>query len=132
MSTPSPWEYFSIEELSCRCGCGKMFMNADFMDKIVKLRKFYGRPLVVNSAYRCPEHDAKVGSSSEPGSGPHTQGLAMDFGVEGQNAMDLLVAAFKLGIFSGFGINQKGLGRFLHIDDMPASIAHQRPLMWTY
>lgn len=132
MSTPSPWEYFSIEELSCRCGCGKSFMNADFMEKAVKLRKFYGKPLVVTSGYRCLEHDRKVGTSGSPGAGPHTEGRALDFAVDGPDALALLEAAFKLGIFMGFGLNQKGEGRFLHVDDLENKPEHPRPFLWTY
>lgn len=132
MSTPSPWENFSVEELTCRCGCGQAKMNADFMDKAVKLRKFYGRPLVVTSGYRCPAHDEKVGTSGTPGAGPHTEGRALDFAVDGNDARILLESAFKLGLFMGFGLNQKGEGRFVHIDDLEDAPEHPRPFLWTY
>lgn len=132
MRTPSPWEYFSVEELACRCGCGQMRMNADFMDKIVKLRKFHNAPLPVNSGYRCPEYDRKVGSSTKPGFGPHTEGRAIDFGVMGKEALNLFSEAQKLGLFTGFGLNQKGPGRFIHVDDLEDAADHPRPYVWTY
>jgi len=138
MSTPSPWEYFSVEELSCKCGCGQMKMNADFMDKAVKIRKFYNVPLIINSAYRCPEYDAKVGSSSEPGAGPHTMGRALDIGINGSDLYAFLACLFKLGLTTGIGLEQKPatppLDRFCHIDDLkPGEFPkHFRPNIWTY
>lgn len=133
LMTPSAWEYFSNEELACRCGtCKTWFMQADFMEKIVKLRKFYGKPLVVTSAYRCPAHDEGVGSSGTPGSGPHTQGRAMDFAIDGEEARQLLKCAFQLDLFTGFGVNQKGENRFLHFDDIENAPGHPRPFLWTY
>lgn len=132
MSTPSPWEHFSVEELSCRCGCGEMKMNADFMDKAVKLRKFYGKALIVTSGYRCPAHDEQVGTSYHPGSGPHVEGRALDFSIEGADALSLIKQALQLGLFTGFGLAQKGADRFMHIDDLEDRPEHPRPFVWTY
>lgn len=133
--TASPWPHFTLEEISCRCGCGKMGMNADFMEKIEKLRLFCGYPFVVTSAYRCPDHDAKVSQSSRPGHGPHTTGHAMDINVYGAQALDFIEKALKLGVFSGFGLAQKGSirSRFAHLDDLTQAEAQvHRPNMWTY
>jgi uncharacterized protein YcbK (DUF882 family) len=107
-------------------------MNADFMEKAVKLRKFYGRPLVVSSAYRCPEHDLKVGTSGSPGSGPHTEGRAIDFAIGWPESDALLECVYKLALFTGKGINQKGENRFIHIDDLEDKPEHPRPGLWSY
>ena len=136
MGTPSPWPHFSLEELSCR-HCGVMKMNADFMEKIVKLRQFYAKPLVVTSAYRCPIHDAAVSGTHRSGAGPHTSGHAIDVNVYGGAAIEYLDKALKLGFFSGFGFNQKGdvAQRFVHLDDLTQSEVGPgaaRPYMWTY
>jgi uncharacterized protein YcbK (DUF882 family) len=114
-----------------------MEMNADFMEKIVKLRKHFGFPMIVTSAFRCPEWDAKVGSSVRPGGGPHTLGHAMDVNVYGERARLLIAKADDLGGFTGLGIMQKtGLGaseRFIHLDDLTATEAQApRPGLWTY
>ena len=135
MSTPSPWKFFSVEELACR-HCGEMRMNHDFMEKVVKLRLHFGFPMIVSSAFRCPAWDAKVGSSGEPGKGPHTTGHALDVAVYGERALLLMKKAQELGLFAGFGLMQKGdaKGRFIHIDDLLASEANgsPRPHVWTY
>ncbi len=138
MSTPSPWPYFSIEELTCHCGCGQMKMNADFMEKMVKIRKFYNQPITVTSGYRCPEHDGEVGTSSTPGSGPHTLGRAMDINIYGNDLIELLEVIGKTDEITGIGLDQKhGMApsaRLLHVDDIGKGemAEHMRPAIWTY
>ena len=135
MPTPSPWKFFSVEELRCKCGCGAMNMNADFMEKMVKLRLHFGFPLIVTSAFRCPAWDAKVGSSARAGAGPHTTGHAMDINVWGERGLVFVKKAVELGLFAGIGLMQKGetRGRFIHIDDLTeAEAIAPRPGLWTY
>lgn len=128
--TPSRWTYFSVEELRCRCGCGRADMDADFMPKIVMLRRLLGFPFIVSSAFRCPEYNQEV-SSSGP-AGPHTTGRAIDIVVGGANAMRLVVLAPAHGI-TGIGIKQHGPWnkRFIHLDDLQAP-AYPRPTIWSY
>lgn len=138
MYTPSPWKYFSIEELSCRCGCGQMKMNADFMEKVVRVRLHYGYPMIVTSGYRCPEHDKKVGHSVRTGVGPHTYGHALDFLIYGDRVRLFLEKAFQLGLFTGFGLDQRIsiplYQRYVHFDDLLSSEANgaPRPHLWSY
>jgi zinc D-Ala-D-Ala carboxypeptidase len=137
MNTPSGWENFSVEELSCKCGCGKMFMNADFMEKVVEFRKFFG-PLIVNSAYRCEAHDKDVGTSATPGSGPHTMGRAIDFKMPAAEIKPFLELALKLKTFTGYGLDERQSipddSRFCHVDDLKPNEypSHVRPALWTY
>lgn len=122
--TSSPWQYFTNEELYCRC-CGQMGMHNDFMSKIVILRRELGFAFPVTSGYRCPIHNSNVSSTGE--TGPHTTGRAIDIGVSYGNAVKLLKAAVHSDMFTGIGINQKGSGRFIHLDDIP-----EREAIWTY
>lgn len=119
--------FFSRQELECRCGCG-MLPQADFVEKMETLRGLYGAPLRVTSAARCPAHNSAVSGTGT--TGPHTTGRAVDFGVQGEAAVKLLRVAFASGMFTGFGVNQKGNGRFLHFDDLPHSA--NRPRLWSY
>lgn len=139
MSTPSAWDYFSVEELKCHCGkCSTWFMNADFMEKMVKIRKFYNRPLTVTSGYRCPEHDGDIGTSASPGSGPHTLGRALDINIWGNDLIELLEVIGKLDLITGIGLDQKHgqapSARLLHVDDIGKGEqpGHPRPAIWTY
>jgi zinc D-Ala-D-Ala carboxypeptidase len=117
--------HFSNAELACKCGCG-MLPAQDFMDKVEKLRIAYGKPLGITSAARCPTHNAKV--SKTGATGPHTTGRAIDFDVDRADAYRLAKLAFDHG-FTGIGINQKGGGRFIHVDDLADA---PRPTIWSY
>lgn len=130
--TDSPWEFFSLEELRCKCGECKSTggeMNPDFMQKIVALRKTLGFPFIVASAYRCGLHNAQVSGTGTKG--PHTTGKAMDISIRGEQAWLLLQAAYDHGI-SGVGVSQKGLSRFIHLDDCDDSDGLPRPMVWSY
>lgn len=120
--------HFANSELACRCGCG-MLPKQDFMDKVEALRLAYGKPLAVTSAARCPNHNARVSGTGR--TGPHVTGRAIDLAVDRGDAYRLLRMALEAG-FSGLGFQQKGAGRFLHLDDLPNAPGQPRPTIWTY
>ncbi len=68
-------EHFSEEELACRCGCGVNGVRPEFIAFLEEVREHLGRPMIINSAYRCPRHDS---SPAIGGKGNHPQGLAVD------------------------------------------------------
>ena len=116
--------HFSDAELTCKCGCG-MLPQFDFMNRVEELRHFYGKPMTVTSAARCPNYNSKVSSTGT--TGPHTTGRAIDIAVRGQDAFELVRLAIARG-FTGIGIQQKGASRFIHIDDLKEN----RPTIWSY
>ena len=131
MSTPTKWQYFSAEELTCHCGCGRMDMDDGFMQKIVAMRRELGFPFVVTSGFRCPEYNQRVSNTGPQG--PHTTGHAMDINVHHGEAAEVLAVAKRRGI-TGLGLMQKGSDlskRFIHMDDLQAP-AYPRPNVWTY
>lgn len=101
-----------------------MLPDPAFMEKVEALRRLYNRPMPVTSAARCPAHNAKVSSTGT--TGPHTTGRAIDIGVRGADALDLVRVALSLGGFTGIGVSQKGSARFIHFDDLP------RKAIWSY
>jgi zinc D-Ala-D-Ala carboxypeptidase len=115
---------FSAKEFDCS-HCGKNEMRADFMERLQALRNAYGKPMRITSGYRCPEHPIEA-KKAKPGS--HASGCACDVGVEGQDAYQLLKLAFQLG-FTGIGVQQKGSGRFIHLDTLEQP---PRPNAWSY
>ena len=119
------WKYFKFEDFECK-HCGKNLQSEEFITKLDALREDLGFALVVNSGYRCPEYNATVSSTGL--NGPHTTGLAVDLAVDRERAVLLLEAALFVKYFRGFGINQKGGGRFVHLD------ATSRPTrtIWSY
>jgi zinc D-Ala-D-Ala carboxypeptidase len=126
-------QFFSKEELQCRCGQFCDFacpMDAEFLDRIDRLRENFGKPLRVTSGYRCPSHNANVSSTGT--GGPHVSGKAIDFGVSRGDAHALLKIAMSMN-FRGIGIAQKGSGRFIHLDDLTATETNNmRPWLWSY
>lgn len=120
--------YFKIEEFACS-HCGQNLIDNQFVTELDELRHRYGAPLKVSSGYRCPDHNAKVSSTGR--TGPHVMGRACDFLIDRTNAYRLLRIALDMG-FTGIGVQQKGSGRFLHIDNLPNSPGQPRPTVFSY
>jgi len=120
---------FSAKELTCKCGCG-MMPAPDFMQKVQVLRDVVKFPLPVTSAARCPSHNARVSGTGT--TGPHTTGRAIDLAVSHEHAYLVLAAATASGLFTGIGVQQKGISRFIHLDDLPNANGRPRPTVWSY
>jgi len=109
---------FKIEEFECKCGCE---MPCDVYDNIIKLasqlqflRDYTGRPITINSAYRCPEHNAKIGGSK---TSQHLLGKAADITIQSLKPAEVYKLIEEL-IDMGH-ILQGGLGlydTFVHYD----------------
>jgi uncharacterized protein YcbK (DUF882 family) len=117
---------FTEAEMRCRC-CGECGMTHQFMLDLQALRDAYRRPMPVTSGYRCPAYNAKVSTTGT--TGPHTTGKAVDIAVSRADALDLFFLA-KLHGFTGFGINQKGNARFIHLDTLTDD--NGDPRFWSY
>ena len=127
MSWESP--YFTKEEMQCsHTGLGGM--DVGFMDKLTELRAAYAKPMVVTSAYRHPTHPIEA-RKSQPGT--HSTGRAVDIAVDRGDAWEVLHLAMAMG-FTGIGVQQKGDGRFLHLDNLQPNEFERfmRPTVWSY
>jgi uncharacterized protein YcbK (DUF882 family) len=118
---------FSPDEFRCK-HTGRLNMDAGFMARLQALRTDYGRPMLISSGYRDPSHPVEA-RKSEPGA--HSSGHACDVFVTGGDALELVALAVKHG-FTGIGVNQKGAGRFIHLDDLPHEEHRPRPWIWSY
>ncbi|BAO82923.1 phosphoribosylformimino-5-aminoimidazole carboxamide ribonucleotide ProFAR isomerase [Serpentinimonas maccroryi] len=103
-------------------------MDADFMDRLQALRSAFARPMLISSGYRDPTHPLEA-IKSQPGS--HASGRAVDVSVRGAEALQLIALAVQHG-FTGIGVQQKGSGRFIHLDDLSAQAQQPRPTIWSY
>jgi len=128
---PWRWPHFTPDELRCRCGCGRVDMAPDFLDRLEQLRVAFGRPLSVCSGFRCPAHNANPLVSHSGDRGPHTTGRAVDIRIGRGDAYALNALAPALG-FTGIGFAQKGDARFIHLDDLPDAPGQPRPTVWSY
>ena len=110
--------HFKIEEFTCPC-CGVQHMDALFLEQIDNARDYAGVPFKINSGYRCPKHNAEVGSTSKN----HTSGKAADIACGyGPDRMKIVAALIRAG-FRRIGIHKL----FIHVDSMD-DIAS----MWLY
>ncbi len=107
------WPNFSPAEIACR-GTGKLLVNEDALDRLQELRVTLGKPLIVNSAYRSPEHNKRVGGAK---ASKHLEGTAFDISMANHDPETFIAAARKAG-FKGIGTYPKS--NFVHIDTGPA------------
>jgi uncharacterized protein YcbK (DUF882 family) len=117
--------YFTKEELSCQ-HCGDYKFNEEFLKILNNIRHECNFPFVVSSGYRCIEHPIEA---SKLRGGAHTTGSAVDIAVTGDKALKVLEVALAQGI-KRIGINQKGNGRFIHLD--MADDEFPSPAIWSY
>lgn len=103
--------YFKPSEFLCKCGCGQgeEQMNIRVLHKLDFMRLIMNRPIVINSAYRCDDHNRRVGGSKDSA---HKKGLALDLRVSNNShRLELLHFAYIVG-FRRFGLGQN----HLHLD----------------
>ena len=121
---------FSHEEFQCRCGCGQVEMDPEFISILQSIRNYTDHSMHINSGYRCPSHNNKVSSTGF--TGPHTTGKAADIKCNRAYAYDIMIAGGLYGI-TGFGFQQRGSHRerFIHLDTLKTEL-DARPRVWTY
>lgn len=101
------------EEFACKgknCCGGKVILDAIFFMMITKARALADTPFVITSGYRCPQHNADVGSTSMN----HVSGKAADIkAVDGPARGKILRGLYQAG-FRRVGIRKD----FIHCDSM--------------
>lgn len=105
-------EYFSLSEFECPC-CRRVMLSPDLLARLDHLRMVINRPIYINSGYRCPEENRRVGGVSDS---YHLRGMAADIHIRDFLLSDLILYAKELG-FNGIGIYYKK--NFLHLDVRP-------------
>lgn len=101
--------HFQLAEFNCPC-CGKHSMDALFLVALDRAREFAGVPFQITSGYRCPKHNAEVGSTSTN----HTSGKAADIAAADVTTRGKIVKGLYLAGFTRVGISFKN--GFVHVD----------------
>ena len=83
------WPNFSPAEIACR-GTGKLLINEPALEKLQALRDRLGKPLIVRSAYRSPEHNRAVGGATRS---KHLDGAAFDIAMANHDPVAFEAAA---------------------------------------
>jgi zinc D-Ala-D-Ala carboxypeptidase len=107
------WKNFSPAEIACR-GTGQLKLHTEAMDKLQALRDQLGKPLIIRSAYRSPEHNRAVGGATRS---KHMEGAAFDIAMTNHDPAAFEAAAREVG-FLGFGFYPRS--GFMHVDLGPA------------
>lgn len=116
--------HFKWTELECKCNrsCGvgegkkARWIQPEALQKLEVMRELLGLPMRINSACRCPLHNASVGgaplsthrSSSDRPSRAFDVAITMD--------KDRIIEAAVEAGFQGIGINYR---TFVHVDNRP-------------
>ena len=119
--------YFKPKELACR-HTGEEGFDPDFLKTLNAIREECGFSFALSSAYRSPEHPIEARKEVK---GAHTHGKAVDILASGENALEIIRVAQKHGI-QRIGIQQKGSGRFIHLDGCTEDDGFPCPAIWSY
>lgn len=106
------WPNFPVAEIACR-GTGALKVSVDAMNKLQALRELVGAPMIINSAYRSPEHNARTKGASR--NSKHLEGHAFDVSMANHDPEVFEAAALACG-FTGFGFYPPKKGNFIHLD----------------
>ena len=119
--------YFKPKELACR-HTGDQGFDPDFLKTLNAIREECGFSFALSSAYRSPENPVEARKEVK---GAHTHGKAVDILASGENALEIIRVAQKHGI-QRIGIQQKGSGRFIHLDACTEEDGFPCPSIWSY
>lgn len=100
-------ENFNLKEFQCKCGCGTAKIHPDLVRKLQALREELGQAIIVNSGYRCPVHNKKVGGAADS---QHLHGTAAD--ITAKDLPRLILLAEKYFQNQGVGLYKT----FVHVD----------------
>ena len=97
---------FKVKEFKCQDGSDVILIHPDLVKILQKVRTHFARPVKLNSAYRTPSHNKKVGGETFS---QHQYGTAADIVVTGvspkkvaQYVETLLPNKGGIGIYSNF------------------------------
>ena len=101
---------FKVREFACKDGSDVIFISNGLVQVLQAIRSHFGKPVTINSAYRTPTYNKKVGGETYS---QHQYGTAADITVSGVSPKD--VAAYAETLLPGTG----GIGiysTFTHVD----------------
>lgn len=80
----------NTREFRCKCGrnrCHYFIANEVLLEQYAKLRTDWGKPLKINSGFRCQSHNEGIGGVEKS---RHTLGRAIDISLRGMDAGEVV------------------------------------------
>ncbi len=105
---------FKVKEFACKDGSNTVKIDYELVCILQKIREVTGRPITINSGYRTPSYNKRVGGASNS---YHLYGRAAD--IKGADLNDITSIANSLGV--------RGIlryGTFVHIDTRTSKYHH--------
>lgn len=103
-------DHFRVNEFRCKDGTDPVCVDGDLVAILEYVRSKFGKPVVINSGYRTPSYNKKIGGAKFSW---HMYGCAADIVVKGVKPAD--VYDFLCELFPnscGFGL----YASFVHVD----------------
>ena len=104
---------FKVKEFACNDGSDVILIHPDLPAVLQNIRNQFGKPIIINSGYRTPEYNKKVGGATRS---QHCYGTAADIVVDGISPASVAIAAEKAlkktGHSGGIGLYKS----FVHVD----------------
>lgn len=103
---------FKVSEFKCNDGSDKIVVDTEFVENVLQnIRNHFKAAVTINSAYRTPTYNKKVGGAS---SSYHVKGRAFDIAVKGYKPSEVAKYARSIGVKGVIEYNT-----FVHIDSRP-------------
>ena len=109
-------KHFSVKEFRCNDGTDEIRIDSDLPPILQQIRDHFNAPVHINSAYRTPAYNAKVGGVKNS---YHVKGMAADIVVSGVSSKR--VAQYAETLDCG-GIGWYEGKKFVHIDTRPKRV----------
>jgi hypothetical protein len=106
---------FYVSEFACHGSgcCGIVKIDESLVSYVQKIRDHFGKPVTVNSGYRCSTHNANIGGAN---GSRHTKGQAADIAVKDVAPAEVAKYAERIGV-KGIGLYETAKdGYFVHVD----------------
>ena len=99
-------ENFKVKEFACKDGSDVIFVSPELVEILQKVRNHFGKAVTINSGYRTPTYNKKIGGATYS---QHTYGTACDIKISGikpkavaQYVETLMPNSGGIGIYSNF------------------------------
>ena len=101
---------FVVSEFACKDGSDKVLIDTELVEILQKIRNYFGKPIIITSAYRNDTYNRKIGGVSNS---QHVKGTAADICISTVEPAE--IAKYAEYIMPGKG----GIGlysNFVHVD----------------